>query len=117
MELKDFVKKVLVDLDGAVSEARGEMQRDVHFSDGKDHRTVEFDIAVSAEEVNQKSGKAGVKVLQFAEAGGNLSKENKNSTVSRVRFGVRIDHMTKEEERIQEAQAARMNSGYRDNFN
>lgn len=99
MELKEFVKKVLVDLDGAVSEARGERQRDVHFSDGKDQRTVEFDIAVSAEEVNAAEGKAGVKVLQFAEAGGNMSKENKNATVSRVKFGVRIGSMTKEEER------------------
>lgn len=99
MELKDFVKKVLVDLDAAVSEARSETQRDVSFTDGKDQRTVEFDIAVSAEETNAKSGKAGVKVLQFAEGGGSMSKENKNSTVSRVRFGVRIDSMTKEEER------------------
>lgn len=102
MELKDFVKKVLVDLDSAVSEARGEMQRNVHFSDGKEQRTVEFDIAVSIEEVDQKSGKAGVKVLQFAEAGGKLSRENKNSTVSRVKFGVRIGSMTKDEERALE---------------
>lgn len=116
MELKEFVKKILVDLDGAVTEARGEMQRDLHFSDGKDQRTVEFDIAISVEEVDQKSGKAGVKVLQFAEAGGNMSKENKNSTISRVKFGVRIDSMTKEEERLQDAQIARMNSGHRDNF-
>lgn len=99
MELKEFVKKVLVDLDGAVSEARGEMQRDVHFSDGKDQRTVEFDIAVSAEEVDAAEGKTGVKVLQFVEAGGSMSKENKNSTVSRVKFGLRIASMTKEEER------------------
>lgn len=99
MELKDFVKKVLVDLDAAVSEARSETQRDVSFTNSKDQRTVEFDIAVSAEETNAKSGKAGVKVLQFAEGGGSMSKENKNSTVSRVKFGVRIDSMTKEEER------------------
>jgi len=36
--------------------------------------------------------------LQFAEAGGDISKENKNSTVSRIQFGVHIDSMTKEEE-------------------
>ena len=99
MELKDFVKKVLVDLDGAVSEARGEMQRDVRFSDGKDQRTVEFDIAVSAEETGVADGKTGVRVLQFVEAGGSMSKENKNSTVSRVKFGIRIDSMTREEGR------------------
>ncbi len=102
MELKDFVKKILIDLDGAVTEARGEMQRDLHFSDGKDKRTVEFNIAISVEETNAKSGKAGIKVLQYAEGGGSISKENKNATVSRVTFGVRIDSMTKDEMRALE---------------
>ena len=110
MELKDFVKKVLVDLDSAVSEARSEMQRDVHFTDGKDQRTVEFDIAVSAETSDQVGGKTGVKVLQFIEAGGSMSQENKNSTISRVKFGVKIGSMTKEEERTMEIQTARFNS-------
>lgn len=116
MELKDFVKKVLVDLDAAVSEARGEMQRDVRFTDGKDQRTVEFDIAVSAEETSAAEGKTGVRVLQFAEAGGSMSKENKNSTVSRVKFGIRIDSMTKEEEQRQTAEISRYNPGRRENF-
>ncbi len=107
MELKDFVKKVLVDLDAAVSEARSETQRDVSFSDGKDQRTVEFDIAVSAEETDVKSGKAGVKVLPFVEGGGSISKENKNSTVSRVKFGVRIDSMTRAEEQALVARNSR----------
>jgi hypothetical protein len=116
MELKEFVKKILVDLDGAVSEARGEMQRDLHFSDGKDQRTVEFDIAVSVEETNAKSGKAGVKVLPFVEGGGSIGKENKNSTVSRVKFGVRIGSMTKEEERALEVSNARFEQS-REDFN
>jgi hypothetical protein len=60
-------------------------------------RTIEFDIAVSAEETDQKSGKDGIKVLQFAEAGGDISKDNKNSTVSRIIFGLRIEPSTKEE--------------------
>ncbi len=106
MELKDFVKKVLVDLDSAVSEARSEMQRDVRFTDGKDQRTVEFDIAVSVEETGSTEGKTSVRVLQFAEAGGSISKENKNSTVSRVKFGIRIDSMTKEEVRVLEVSNA-----------
>ncbi len=112
MELKDFVKKVLVDLDVAVSEARGEMQREVRFTDGKDQRTVEFDIAVSAEEINAAEGKTGVRVLQFAEAGGSMSKENKNSTVSRVKFGIRIDSMTKEEERALELKNQRFEQSF-----
>ncbi|HAT73636.1 MAG: hypothetical protein US30_C0009G0023 [Candidatus Moranbacteria bacterium GW2011_GWF2_36_839] len=98
MNLQEFVKDVLVSIDKAVGEARAETQRDVRFSDSKNQRTVEFDIAVSVEEKDSKNGKAGIRVLQFAEAGGDISKENKNSTVSRIQFGVHIDSMTKEEE-------------------
>ena len=100
MELKDFVKKVLIDLDTAVKEAGRETEHGVSFSDSKEQRTVEFDIAVTTEETDAKSGKAGIKVLQFAEAGGDISKENKNSTVSRIIFGVHIDSITKR--RVQE---------------
>lgn len=95
MELKDFVKKVLVDLDSAVKEADKETDHGVSFSDNKERRTVEFDIAVTIEEMDAKNGKAGIRVLQFAEAGGNISKENKNSTVSRIIFGVHISPITK----------------------
>ena len=104
MKLQEFVKDVLISIDKAVEEARGETRRDIKFSDSKNQRTVEFDIAVSVEEKNAKDGKAGIRVLQFAEAGGNISKENKNSTVSRIQFGVHIDSMTKEEEARQKAE-------------
>lgn len=116
MNLQDFVKDVLVGLDKAVEGARVEMKRDVHFSDTKEQRTVEFDIAVSAEEVDVKSGKAGIKVLQFAEAGGNLSKENKNSTVSRIKFGINVSHMTKEESDRQSAEIRAMNESQRNRY-
>lgn len=118
MNLQEFVKDVLVSLDKAVDEARAEMKRDVHFSDTAEQRTVEFDIAVSAEETDTKNGKAGIKVLQFAEAGGSLSKENKNSTVSRIKFGIRVSQMTKDESiqqsiEIQERnERNRINSGF-----
>lgn len=95
MELKDFIKKVLIDLDNAVIEASRESNHNISFSDNKDRRTVEFDIAVTTEEIDSKSGKTGIRVLSFAEAGGDISKENKNSTVSRITFGVHIDSMTK----------------------
>lgn len=116
MNLQDFVKDVLVSLDKAVDAARIEMKRDVHFSDTKEQRTVEFDIAVSAEEVDIKSGKAGIKVLQFTEAGGNLSKENKNSTVSRIKFGIRVSQMTKEESVQQSAEINALNESQRDRY-
>jgi len=109
MNLQEFVKNVLVSIDKAVGEARNETQRDIKFSDTKDQRTVEFDIAVSVEETDAKSGKAGIRVLQFAEGGGDISKENKNSTVSRIKFGVHIDPMTKEEEARQRAMIESLN--------
>jgi len=98
MNLEEFVTKVLVDLDHAVEKARGQMNRDVYFSSNQSTRTIEFDIAVSAEESDEKSGKAGVRVLQFAEGGGQLSKSNKNSTVSRIQFGLHISQDTKREQ-------------------
>ncbi len=117
MNLQEFVKDVLVSLDKAVDEARTEMKRDVHFSDTAQQRTVEFDIAVSAEAVDTKSGKAGIKVLQFAEAGGNLSKENKNSTVSRIKFGINVTHMTKDESARQSAEIQAINESNRNDYN
>ena len=98
MNLRDFVKSVLVDINAAVDEAGATTSREITFSEKDNARTVEFDIAVSAEESDQKSGKAGIKVLQFAEAGGNLSQESKNSTVSRIVFGLRISPITKKEQ-------------------
>lgn len=107
MNLQEFVKNVLVDIDRAVEEARKETRRDISFSKTDDRRTVEFDIAVSAEETDAKSGKAGIRVLQFAEVGKDINKENKNSTVSRIQFGVHIETMTREEDAQRRAKLKR----------
>lgn len=97
MELQEFVKDVIIQLDKAVNEAGSQTSREVRFVENAGARTVEFDIAVSVSDVDKKGGKAGVKVLKFVEAGGDLSKETTSSTVSRVVFGLRIDSYTKEE--------------------
>ncbi|MFA5093318.1 MAG: hypothetical protein WC543_05190 [Candidatus Omnitrophota bacterium] len=112
MELKDFVKKVLSDLVQGVEEARNDSIRDMKLYD-KEMKTVEFDIAVTVEDVDTVSGKAGIRVLQFAEAGGDIAKETKNSTVSRVKFGVFIGTQTKQEEArsIQEIRSQSNNNG------
>ena len=98
MELKEFVKKVLVDLVDAVEEARSASSRDMHLASEQQTRTVEFDIAVSVEDSSGATGKAGINVLKFAEAGGQISEQTKNSTVSRVQFGVNVNYYTKNEE-------------------
>lgn len=116
MNLQEFVKNVLVSIDKAVEEARGETRRDISFSDTKEQRTVEFDIAVAVEETDAKSGKAGIRVLQFAEGGGDISKESKNSTVSRIKFGVHINAITKEEEARQRAEIEKYKRGQKNEY-
>ncbi len=110
MNLRDFVKDVLVGIEGAIESARKDTLRDISFAETKDQRTVEFDIAVSVEELDKANGRAGVRVLEFAEAGGDISKENKNSTVSRIKFGVRIDSITRDEHQRINSEIARVNA-------
>jgi hypothetical protein len=107
MKLQEFVKNVLVEIDSAVQEARKETSRDIAFSHTKDNRTVEFDVAVSVEESDAKSGGGGIKVIHFAEASGQATKSVKNSTVSRIQFGVKIDELTKDEQAARDAEWAR----------
>lgn len=97
MEIEDFVYSVITQLDHAVSRARKDTERDVSFSYNSNERLVEFDIAVTATHEDKKSGKAGIRVLSFAEGAGDLVKSEINSTVSRVKFGISIAPMTKEE--------------------
>lgn len=103
MEVKDFVSKILVDLDAAIEEARKNTSREIYFSVNKNNRTVEFDIAVSTEQGSSKSGKAGIKVLGLADGGASLSSQSKDSVVSRIQFGVHISPHTRDEERSQAA--------------
>ncbi len=109
MELKEFVKSVLKDVVGAVEETREDSIRDMHLGSGKDTRTVEFDIAVTVEDSTKGSGKAGIKVFQLIEGGGEVSKEAKNSSVSRIKFGVSINRITKEEEAKRTTEFDRIN--------
>ena len=98
MELKDFIKNVLLDLDAAVEEARNETKRDIRFIQNKEtDQTVEFDVAVSVENKSSAQGEAGIKVLEIVKTGGEISKQQTSSSVSRVKFGVEIYPYTKEE--------------------
>lgn len=110
MEVKDFVSKVLIDLDAAIEEARNNTSRDIYFSVNKNSRTVEFDIAVTTEKESAKSGKAGIKVLGLADGDANLSSQSRDSLVSRIQFGVHISPQTKSEERAEAAEIEAINS-------
>ena len=108
MELKDFVKKVTLDLVSATEEARNESTRLVHLIDSGDHRTIEFDIAVTVEREQGGSGKVGIQVWSFVEGKGQIAKQIRNSTVSRVKFGIHVDAQTKEEKQQHEAKIQRV---------
>lgn len=112
MEVKQFVTDILTQLDQAVDEAREATSRDINFVSVEGKRTVEFDIAVTADSTQSASGKAGIKVLSFAEAGGDISQNTTNSRVSRVQFGVNINPMTKSESARLESEIRNRNSIY-----
>lgn len=98
MELKEFVKKVLIDLDQAVSEVNKETSREVRFRGVSGQRNeIEFDIAVIVEDNQSGGAKAGIKVFNMIEAGTGGSIENKNQTASRIHFGLQIGAYTREE--------------------
>ena len=90
MDLESFVKTTIIQIIKAVKESSKELDlgEEIFVGTRADKRCIEFDVAVSAEEGDVKKGKAGIRVLQFIEGGGELSKEVKNSTVSRIQFGV-----------------------------
>lgn len=106
MELKDFVKKVTLDLIVATEEIKNESTRFIHLIDTGDQRTIEFDIAVSVEHESSAGGRAGIRVWSIVEGGGDITKESRNSTVSRIKFGMHVDAKTKEEKEKYEAQLA-----------
>ena len=91
MELKEFVSKALKDIIDGVEDVRSESVRDLFLNKTDQSRTVEFDIAVTAEDVVTGKAEAGIKVLSLGGFGGDVSTETKNSTVSRIKFGVHID--------------------------
>ncbi len=98
MELRDFIKKVTLDIVSAIEESREQSGRDMHLNSTSGKRTIEFDIAVTTEDNVSAGGSGGIKVLHFIEGGGNIGTELKNSTVSRIQFGIHVDALTKIEQ-------------------
>ncbi len=99
MELKEFVKKVIMDLDQAVSEANNETSRVVRFKGVREQRTaLEFDVAVTVESNNSVEGGGGIRVWGIGQVAAAGSSDFRNSTISRVTFGIDIAELTKQED-------------------
>lgn len=94
MELKDFVESVLIQLDLAVTGARKVTSRDIAFSDGKN---IDFDIAVSVESTDKSSVDGKIRVFEILRGGAESSNEDKSRTLSRIKFTLQVEGLTKTE--------------------
>lgn len=97
MNLEEFISKAIKSIMNAVDEADKVSEKHVYLNNGKTARTVEFDIAVAVENSDSNQGKGGIKVLEFIEGGVKVDKETKNSTITRIKFGIEVSRNTKEE--------------------
>ena|SRR3989338_3280339 len=97
MDLEQFISNALGQIIRAVDDAADAANREIILYSRSDSRTIEFDIAVTAEDVVGSDGKVGIKVISMGELGGNISKQTKNSTVSRIQFGVDVSTITKKD--------------------
>jgi len=99
MDLKEFVKEVILDLDTAVSEANEKTNRDVRFRGVKESRTsLEFDIAVTVSNADKKGMGGGIRVMGIAEGGAKGEREEYSSLVSRISFSLDVSSTTKVED-------------------
>jgi len=90
MNLKDFINETITSIVDGLKDATSQIGREVSLvgSESTAHRHIEFDVAVSVEQSGKTEGGGKIKVLSFVEAGGDKTSETKNSTISRIKFGV-----------------------------
>jgi hypothetical protein len=93
MELENFIETVVTEVVSATEKCSIKLKREINITTSKDNSSIDFDIAVSAE--NKSGGQAGIKVLGII--AGNVDDELKNSSVSRIKFSIYIDDLIKEE--------------------
>lgn len=91
MDLKNFIHSVLTDIVAGVGTSSKEIGRNiVLINNGTSGQQIEFDIAVTAEESTKGGVETGIKVLSLGGFGGSVDAESRNSSVSRIKFGVYI---------------------------
>jgi hypothetical protein len=105
MELQEFIQKAIADIAAAVDAVNTSSTRRVTFKKHEGKRTVEFDIAVTAESASTGKAGAGIKVLSLIDVGGSNTKEVKNSVVSRIVVGIDLDENTYAEDQAQAIKA------------
>ena len=98
MYLKEFVKTVVLQIDAALSEAREISARDILITNSANSKSVEFDIAVTAESGDISKIGGVIKVLEFFSLGTESTDIVKNESVSRIKFGINLSDRTKVEQ-------------------
>lgn len=106
MDLKEFTKETLLQIVQGVNEANeiltennAYVTRDIEksstghsFVDRQGRYThainIDFDVAVTATETDEKKGGGGIKVVQFFQAGLETSKSVENQSVSRIKYSI-----------------------------
>ena len=97
MDLKTFLSDTLVSIVGGVSDANEKIGKQQFVIYNVERNVIEFDVAVTVESTDTGKGGGEIKVWGIGQIGANGSTELKNSTISRVSFGVDIAEYTKAE--------------------
>lgn len=91
MELKEFIKKSLIDIRAGVREGNDKLKDDFGgespFSLGEMKSKIEFDIAVTSEE-NTKGKVDGTIKVVIAKLGSDLESHTKLGNISRIKFSI-----------------------------
>lgn len=85
MNLKPFLKTAIVDIVSAMEESSKELGREIHIGLQGDSKSVEFDIAVTAESALSGQATTGIKVLGVG-LDAELKGDTKQSEISRIKF-------------------------------
>lgn len=112
MNLDKFLEEVVRSLINTKNSLQKEFKRKISFN-YKNNECIKFDIAVTAEKESSKSGEGGIQVLNIG-GKGKITTENKNSTISRIQFGLIINEKTfsEEEEYLEKHKIRQKQNGY-----
>ena len=104
MDLKPFIKTAITDIVEAIEETEKTLGRRIFVETQGDNKSVEFDIATTAENSTNKDIDGSIKVLSLGLIGGKYSTDFKQATVTRIKFRTSISPKTFEQEKEQRSE-------------
>lgn len=91
MNLEQFVEKSITEIINAIDKTNDNLKNyNIYLLQNSDgtNRAIEFDIATAVEKDSGGEANGNIKVLEFVKGGFSIRNKIKNSTVSRIKFGV-----------------------------